>query len=249
MALMDIRDVIYSSGIEIVHPGGLEKSKKMAADCSVSERKKVLNVSSRRGATAFHLAKKYGCEVTGVDDYKKMIDCANERARKEGLTERVGFQKTDMYNLPFDNDNFDIVLAECSTVFLDKEKAFPEFLRVLKSGGYIGDLEFIWKKMPPAELAERIRELWGGFTTMDIAGWEKLYRNLGLKNIKTTDFSDEIPNLRKHFEKQLGPLGVGRVMVCSGLSESFRETLLAYNELMIGSKDYLGYAYIVSRKN
>ena len=51
--------------------------------------------------------------------------------------------------------SFDIVLAECTTVLLDKEKAFSEFLQVTKASGYIGDLEMNWQKTLPKDVVYR----------------------------------------------------------------------------------------------
>jgi len=66
-----------------------------------------------------------------------MVEYAKELARRKGLEGKVSFRVADAHNLPFEDKSFDIVIAECTTVLLDKEKAFREFLRVLKPGGYI----------------------------------------------------------------------------------------------------------------
>ena len=118
-------------------------------------------------------------------------------ARKKGLEGNVSFRVADAHNLPFEDEIFDVVIVECTTGILDKERAFREFICVLKSGGYIGDLEIIWKKEPPEELVERVYKLWGGFRTMTLDGWRRFFRSQGLVEVKAVDFSDEIPRYGK----------------------------------------------------
>lgn len=40
--------------------------------------------------------------------------------------------------MEFDDDGFDAVISEFVTVFLDKLRAFSEYFRVLRTGGYAG---------------------------------------------------------------------------------------------------------------
>ena len=47
------------------------------------------------------------------------------------------------HNLPFDMDSFDVVISECTTCILDKERAIAEMVRVTKPGGYVGILSLI----------------------------------------------------------------------------------------------------------
>ena len=102
--------------------------------------------------------------------------------------------------MPFEDESFDIVLAECTTVLLDKERAFSEFLRVLKLGGYLDDLEMIWKKPLPKELVDKVYEVWEGFRTMTLDEWKDFFERMGLVEVKAVDFS-EIPNMEKAMMK------------------------------------------------
>lgn len=84
----------------------------------------------------------------------------------------------------FEDESFDIVIAECTTVLLDKERAFREFIRVLKPGGYIGDLEMIWRQQPPRKLIERTYRVWGGFKTMTLNEWKEFFEKMGLVEVR-----------------------------------------------------------------
>lgn len=63
--MIDIDELMYSYGLEILHPGGIEKTDKMARTCKVGKGKKVLDIGSGKGVTACYLAQKYECEAVG----------------------------------------------------------------------------------------------------------------------------------------------------------------------------------------
>ncbi len=87
--MADIDEFMYSCGLEVLHPSGLEKTDEMAAMCMVGEGKTVLDVGSGKGVTACYLAEKYGCEVVGIDISEKMVAYARELALRKGLGSRV----------------------------------------------------------------------------------------------------------------------------------------------------------------
>ena len=178
--MADIDEIMYSCGLEILHPGGIEKTDEMARICGIGKGNKVLDIGSGKGVTAVYLAQKYECEVIGVDLSERMIEYAKKIAKKSGLNAMVSFRRADAHNLPFESESFDIVLAECTTVLLDKGKAFSEFLRVTKSGGYIGDLEMTWQKPPPKQLIDKVYYIWDSFRTMTLKDWKEFYERLFL---------------------------------------------------------------------
>ena len=179
--MADIDEMMYSCGLEILHPGGIEKTDEMARTCGVGKDKKILDIGSGKGATACFLAEKYACEVVGVDKSERMIEYARKAAAEKGLRSSVSFRRADALSLPFEDESFDIVLIECTTTLLaDKEKAFAEFLRVAKPGGGIGDLEMIWQKPPTTEITDKVFAVWEGFRTMTLEEWRAFYQRLGM---------------------------------------------------------------------
>ncbi len=71
------------------HLGGFETTKVLIESCHIGQDTRVLEVGCGVGATACYLAKKYGCNVVGVDLRESMIARSNERAQKEGVEDRV----------------------------------------------------------------------------------------------------------------------------------------------------------------
>lgn len=118
--------------------GGLKATKELIELCHINEGKYVLEVGCGVGITSCYIAKMYGCRVIGVDISERMIKRANERARGEGLGNRVRFVVADVQNLPFRDGLFDAVIGESVTAFPDdKQRAASEYVRVTKPEGYV----------------------------------------------------------------------------------------------------------------
>lgn len=246
--MSNIDEMMYSCGVEILHPGGIEKTLEMADDCKINKDSKVLDIGSGKGNTAIYLAEKYGCSVTGVDMSKDMVDYASSAVEEKGLSQKISFFSHDAQELPFDANIFDVVFAECSTVLMDKEKAFKEFIRVAKPGGYIGDLEMTWKKEPDKRTVDGAYDLWGGFSTKTFAGWREFYVQMGLTDIKINDFSDSLNNMEKLYVKWLGVKGIVKMLRLLLINKNMRKGMLEYNKFFKDAKDYIGYGYFVGRK-
>jgi len=247
-ALADIDEIMYSCSLEILHPGGLEKTDEMAKMCQIGKGKKVLDVGSGKGVTACNLAQNYQCTIVGVDLSEKMVQYARKTASKRRLTHTVSFTKADAYNLPFDDESFDIVLAECTTVLLDKEKAFLEFLRVIKPSGYIGDLEMTWQKPPPEELVDKVYRVWEGFSTMTLEDWKGFFERMGLVDVRTVDFSETISDMEEGMKRELGPIGKIKLFCKLMMRSDLREAMREYRKLFKQYGEFIGYGYIVGRK-
>jgi len=246
--MANIDEFMYSCGLEILHPGGIEKTDEMARMCKIGNGKKVLEIGFGKGTTACYLAEKYACKIVGVDLSERMVEYAREVAKRRNLDDRAIFARANAHNLPFEDESFDIVSTECTTVLLDKEIAFSEFLRVTKSGGYIGNLDMIWRKPPPKELVDKVYEVWEGFRTMTIEEWRAFYEGMGIVDIRTADFSETVSEMEKGMKRALGIKG----MIKMGLKLLLRSDLLKamneYRKIFSDYIDYIGYGFVVGRK-
>ena len=89
--------------------------------------------------TAVFTDKKYSklknADIICMDYSEEMLLEAKERFDEKNL-KNVTTLQGDVGNLPFDNESFDMVLSMNGfQAFPDKEKAFSEIYRVLKTGG------------------------------------------------------------------------------------------------------------------
>ncbi|MBI9109216.1 MAG: methyltransferase domain-containing protein [Spirochaetales bacterium] len=246
--MADIDEVMYSCGMEILHPGGIAKSVEMAEKCGISENSNVLDIGSGKGATACVLAHNYGCRITGIDENPEMSEYSRDKAWGLGLSGKADFIQADAYDLPFADDSFDIVLAECSTVLLDKNRVFNEMIRTAKPGAFIADLEMTWQKPAPTALTKQVWELWDGFSTMTLPEWETFFRTNGLTEIQSSDFSDKLDDMEKVMMKELGLPGLLRLTGRLISNPLLFRALIEYRKIFKTWSDYIGYGYIVGRK-
>ncbi|MBU0492822.1 MAG: methyltransferase domain-containing protein, partial [Chloroflexi bacterium] len=168
------------------HFGGLEGTAELVGLCHIGEGSYVLDVGCGVGATACFLAKRYGCRVMGVDIRARMVERAEERARRDGLSDQVAFRVADAQDLPFEDDLFDAVITESVTAFPeDKQRAVNEYARVTKPGGYVGLAESTWLQVPPPpELVAWVSQDVGSCVRPLAADdWMGLLENAGLQDI------------------------------------------------------------------
>ena len=104
------------------------------AHSQIKEGDKVLDLGCGAGLDVFLAANKVGDngKAIGVDMTQSMIDKANDNAKKHGY-ENVEFHTSEIENLPFEDETFDIIISNCViNLSPDKDKVFREAHRVLK---------------------------------------------------------------------------------------------------------------------
>ncbi|MBX3277641.1 MAG: class I SAM-dependent methyltransferase [Acidobacteria bacterium] len=134
------------------HPGGMKLTERLGELLGLRPGVHLLDVASGKGASALHLAERFGCEVTGVDYGGENVAQANAEASARGLADRVRFVTGDAERLPCADAAFDAIICECAfCTFPDKPAAAGEFARVLKPGGRVGlsDLTRGEGELPP----------------------------------------------------------------------------------------------------
>ncbi len=121
------------------HPGGLALTERLGELLGLGPGKRVLDVAAGKGASAVFLAKRFGCEVVGVDYSARNVAQASDTAKAAGVAELVRFRQGDAERLPFEDGEFYAVVCECAyCTFPDKAAAAAEFHRVLRPGGRVG---------------------------------------------------------------------------------------------------------------
>ena len=233
------------------HIGGLKATRELIELCHIDKGKYILDVGCGVGATPCYLAKMHGCRVVGVDITERMIDRSNERAKREGVEDKVEFRVADVQNLPFEDDLFDAVVGESITSFPeDKERAVSEYVRVTKPGGYVGLNEAIWIKTPPPELAEYLSRIAGAEITTS-NDWEELLEGSGLRDIVVrthkTNVLDEFSRIRRYGLKDFSRAWyrlLSLYITSPALRRLIKETLATPKNLI----KYMGYGIYVGRK-
>ncbi len=191
--------------IPAIHLGGEEATKELLGMCALSPDSRVLDVGCGTGHTACEIAREYGSRVTGIDISEIMVEKAERGARKERLEGLVEFRVADVFDLPFDDDSYDVVLFESVLTPLpgDKHEALRETVRVLRPGGLVAVNESLIRSTAPQEfleLAERHPAMHGLFTPESLRA---LLEESGLEIVEMSEVrSSGTPSMTKE-------LGVG----------------------------------------
>jgi cyclopropane fatty-acyl-phospholipid synthase-like methyltransferase len=172
-------------GKRVIHPGGRRSTQELIELAQFRPEHRVLEVGCGVGATAIEIAKRYGCEVVGVDIDPVMLAAAKAAVGKEGLGDRVRLKPADIQELPFQDDSFDRVIVEAVTIFADRPLAAREITRVCRPAGRVLDHEFVYRTPPTAEIRRTIeKEVCGGVHFDTDQDWVELFENAGLRNIQ-----------------------------------------------------------------
>ena len=184
------------------HVGSLKATEEMLQLCPIDADSLVLDVGCGPGATPCYLVETYGCRVVGIDIVPKMIMRANELAHRRGMTAQCEFRVGDAQDLPFEDDTFDAVIVESVNVFLpDRSKAFGEYVRVTKPGGYVGMNETTWLERTPGA----VDFMTGiGADALIEAEWIALFQEAGLLDIVAHAYP---PNIREEAKGRIKRYG------------------------------------------
>lgn len=169
---------------DVLHPGGLELTGYLGMVVGLIAEDKVLDIACGRGNSVVHLAKHFGCHVTGLDYGPDNVLSAQSYASNENASHLTAFEEGDAERVPFDDDSFDVVISECSfCTFPDKQKAAQEMVRVLHKRGRLGMTDVTINGLLP----EDIQSMLGWVVCLAGAGSPDLYVSI-LRNAGFTEF-------------------------------------------------------------
>lgn len=98
---------------------------------------RVLEVGCGEGIVAVFMAK-MGISVTAIDISPANLLAAKELARKEGIEDKIIFMEGDVENIPFNDNSFDVVIADNVLEHLpDFKRGLKEVKRVTKKRAII----------------------------------------------------------------------------------------------------------------
>ena len=171
--------------VDEFHIRGRAATLELAQAAGLSSTKRVLDIGSGIGGTSRCLAKEFGCRVTGIDLTDEYCQVASMLTAKVGLDGLVDYRQGDATNLPFEDNQFDVVWTEHVAMNIpDKRRFYSEMYRVLKPGGTLAIYDVLagssgpvlfpvpWARTPdtsflvsPEELRDLLRD--SGFTVSD----------------------------------------------------------------------------------
>jgi ubiquinone/menaquinone biosynthesis C-methylase UbiE len=136
--------------------------------------------------------------VIGIDFTPEMIAKAEKNNTKLGYN-NVEFRLGEIEAIPLDNNSANVVVSNCVLNLVpDKEKAFKEMFRIIKSGGHFCVSDIVIRGNLPAEL-KKSAEMYAGCVAGAIQQDDYInllkevgFVNIEIKKTKTIDLPDEV---------------------------------------------------------
>jgi len=146
----------------------------------------ILDYGCGNGVHSVFPVKNGAAKVVGIDLSEKSLEIAKEKAKKEGVGDKIEFIQMDCEKMDFSDDSFDIIFDGGTFSSIDLNRAFPELSRVLKPEGFLLGIETFGHN-PLTNLKRKINKLIGKRT-----GWaaEHIFRVEDLKKVK--DYFDKV---------------------------------------------------------
>jgi ubiquinone/menaquinone biosynthesis C-methylase UbiE len=126
---------------------------------NLGEDSRIADLGCGTGGQTMVLARNTSGTITGVDLSGLFIDIFNRNAAKMNLQGRVKGIVASMDDLPFGDEEFDLIWSEGAIYNIGFKRGLEEWRRYLKRGGYIAVSEATWFT---EERPEEINSFWMG---------------------------------------------------------------------------------------
>jgi arsenite methyltransferase len=236
---------------ESFHPGGVRLTQRIGELLGLTQTAHVLDVAAGPGTSALHLAKAFGCRVTGIDLSEANISAARAAADAQGLGKLAQFELADAERLPFPDASFDAIVCECAfCTFPGKDIAAAEFARVLKRGGGVGISDLTRTAAPLPELEGLLAWIACIGDALPVQEYASILTHAGLSVEKTEMHDEALGEMVRGVQSRL--LGVE---IASGLGKldipgldlsAAKQFASAAAEAIRGGK--LGYTILIAKR-
>ena len=205
------QDWVRNLAEDIFHPGGEDLTRRTIAAMDLQTHAAVADLGCGTGTTALMLARDFGLQVSGVDLSAANIERAIERMDTSSAA--VRFIQADAQKLPFEDNELDGILAECSfSLFADQAAVLAEIKRVLKPGGKLAITDMAIGGPLPADIAEVISRWTCLVDAMDQQIYAQGFAAADFEIQVIADESASLTNLIQLLKRKLLLLGTGGVL-------------------------------------
>jgi len=136
-------------------PGGEAETEK-ALNLAMIDRTvplKIADIGCGTGASTLLLARLLKAQVTAVDFLQDFLEVLEGRAENMGLSEKISTLSCSMDNLPFGDEEYDVIWSEGAIYNIGFERGVKDWSRYLKAGGLLVVSEITWTTASrPSEL-------------------------------------------------------------------------------------------------
>jgi SAM-dependent methyltransferase len=231
-------------GKQVIHPGGRHATEELLELAALAQGQQVLDIGCGVGTTAIEMAKRFKVSVSAADISADMRDRAIANVRHAGVGDRVSVAAADICALPYADGQFDRVVAEAVTMFVDRDLAIRELVRVCRPGGLVLATEFQWRRPPTPEARHAfLGEVCPGMLFETVDDWLARYGSAGLVDLKLKTGPFELMTVRGFLSDE----GLGnavRVMARAMADGTARRRMIWMMPRISRAVPYLGYVVI-----
>ena len=105
---------------------------------------KIADIGCGTGASAIELARSLNAKITAIDFLPEFIEVLKSKAENAGLSNQINPVVCSMENLPFDDEEYDVIWSEGAIYNIGFEKGIKDWRRFLKPGGILAVSEITW---------------------------------------------------------------------------------------------------------
>ena len=140
-------------------PGGDAESEKALSLATIDRAVplKIADIGCGTGASTLLLARLLDARITAVDFLQDFLDVLEGRAERMELSDKVTTVCCSMDNLPFGDEEYDVIWSEGSIYNIGFEKGLKDWKRFLKTGGAMVVSEITWLT---AERPSELQKYW-----------------------------------------------------------------------------------------
>jgi len=230
-------------------PGGFTETKR-ALEMTMLDTDKPLNIADigcGTGASTIDLAKMLNANITAVDFFGSFLTVMMKNAAQQGVSDRINPLECSMDDLPFEDDQFDLIWSEGAIYNIGFKNGLSMWKRFLKPDGIIAVSEIMWltDKRP-----KEIQDYWdSAYSEMGTASEKmKIIEELGYTPIGYFPLPEHcwlnnyyIPT-EKRFESFLEQYPNNKE--ARELVESEKEEISIYREF----KSYFSYGFFIAKR-
>ena len=170
----------YFSKLERQGPGSPEMTLKALSSVDTlrpsAQESKIADIGCGTGGQTMLLGQNTAAHITGIDIFPDFIDIFNKNAENLNLQNRVNGVVGSMDNLPFQNEEFDLIWCEGAIYNIGFERGLTEWRNYLKTDGFIAVTDASWyTNERPSEIEDYWTHHYPGITTIsnNVAAMQK----------------------------------------------------------------------------
>lgn len=242
-------NIIYDffSNSERQGPGSPEETLRALSFINgLTEKSKIADIGCGTGGQTMVLGQNTPCDIIGVDAWPDFINQLNQNAQSKNLQDRVKGIVANMENLPFREEEFDLIWSEGAIYNIGFERGLNEWRKFLKKGGYIAVTENTWfSEERPAEIQDFWQKAYPEIDTipnkvaqMQKAGYLPIATYALPETIWTAYYTWQTLRREAFLKKYSGNKAV----------EEFIDAQRYEAELYDKYKEYYGYVFYIGKK-